>query len=190
MNIRTLWSTTPALLAALFAGCGTIPELRPPTQVGQVRACDQVEGLQVEIKPLNNLAVIGVPIAFEIAVRNTGDHAFWLPKEPPLRFHIVYASGRRDNYLEDPSSPHFYQEHESVRLNPGDSITTQFEVKTYYFDRAGITEFYAVVDPAKNTNPALSPFWDGRAKSNVYGIYVQPRRALDRYTEETPIPAG
>lgn len=172
--MKTLSYLLSALGAVIVtAGCSSIPNPYIPQQLGQVMYDNFDRALEVQITADRDQAIIGKPIHFDIRVRNVSDQALWVPKDPDVCFHFVYSNGIRDNYLEDPMEARFYSKNDAVLLRPGQELTRNFEVKTYYFERTGITEFQAVVTLAKNTNASLSPSWDGRIESNGFGVLVK-----------------
>jgi len=177
--MKRYWKMLAAgFLGAGLLGCTSVPAPYIPKQVGNVRSGSVHDGLEVYIQPQSEQAYIGAPILFDITIRNTGDHAYWIPKQPNVNFRFVYANGRRDNYLEDDISDHsrYYGETDAVLLRPGHQLTQSFPVKTYYFARAGITEFYAILQEGQNDNRALTPCWSGKVVSNSYGVLVEPSR--------------
>lgn len=158
----------------LGAGCGTVPAPYIPKQVGQVQGGDLTQGLALMIAPQKDNTTIGEPIVFDIQLRNSSDMPLWVSKDPLINFHFTYANGHRDNYLDDAIEDRFYGNDDVVLLKPGEELERQFKVKTYYFEKSGITEFYAVLHVARNTNPAINPCWHGRLESNSYGVLVEP----------------
>lgn len=147
-----------------------------PKTVGPVESARITDALEIQIEPDRDEAYIGDPIRFEVTIRNVSDGAFWVPRDPDLLFTWTYADGGRDNYVDEFANERFYTFDQVVLLKPGESMVKHFDIKTYYFDTAGITEFRALVQTARNTNPAINPFWQGRAMSNAYGVVVKDAR--------------
>jgi len=162
-----------AVLTVSSLGCSTVPNPYIPSTVGNVGRGDTHFDLQAHIQPASDTVPIGAPVEFRITLRNVGDRTYWVPREPEVRFHFIYSNGRRDNYLKELTRERHFTSSEALALEPGEAMTTRFEVETGYFDRSGITEFFAVVNLARNTNPRLEPFWHGRLETNRYGVEIQ-----------------
>ena len=72
----------------------------------------------------------------------------------------------------DREETRFFHKAECLLLKPGGELLLAGLVDTSYFSRAGITEFLAEINVARNTNPELTPFWSGRLLSNAYGLQL------------------
>lgn len=167
------WSCAVGVLAGLLlAGCAEMAGPYVPARVGAIRDTVSSGAVAVVIDTDAHEALIGQPIVFRVTIRNTSEQALWVPRNPDLLFTWIYPDGRRDNFLREFEAERFYGEDEAVLLKPGFQMTKYVQIKTYYFDRAGITEFRALLHAGRNTNPALTPFWYGEAMSNGYGVLV------------------
>ncbi|MBU0676825.1 MAG: hypothetical protein KJ626_01805 [Verrucomicrobia bacterium] len=169
--MKTVLKTLAVIWAVLVAmGCSSVPNPYIPETVGVVTPGKLESGLQVRITPIEDHTPLGTPVLFRVHIRNVGENALWVPKDPTLVFLWTYPNGRRDNFvLEDPAPRHF-REQEAVLLQPGHQVTLSQAIETYYFPRPGITEFSVVINVPRNTNPELDPFWHGELTSNSYGI--------------------
>jgi len=165
-----------AVLSMAAAGCGTVKETYHPGTIGPVSEAQGCEGLTLKLTTAHDSVALGKPIAFNVAVCNTSDHAIWIPKQPQQAFFWTYPNGRHDCYIIDREQARFFQKNESQLLNPGSEIVLPSVVETSYFNHPGITEFLAEIDVAKNTNPELTPFWSGRLLSNSYGLQLLPAK--------------
>lgn len=176
------------LAGALAGGCTSLPVAYIPQTVGPLEESQITNFLEVRIEPDKEEAVIGDLIRFRVILRNTGTVAFYVPRKPDLLFTWTYADGVRDNYVCELPFERFYFAEEAVLLKPGEQITTHMDIKTYYFDTPGITEFRAYVCPGRNTNPELTPFWQGKASSNGYGVVVKEakKKPYSRYGGGSP----
>ena len=168
-NLRFL---SLACLAA--AGCGTVPEIYHPQVIGPLPPAQASNGIHLQLTAPANLVQIGNPAAFSVAVRNTGDHAIWVPKKPQQGFFWTYPNGRHDCYMIEREATRFFAKAECLLLKPGEELRLPGLVETSYFNRPGVTEFLAEINVAQNTNPELSPFWSGRLLSNAYGLQLVP----------------
>jgi hypothetical protein len=163
---------TWVLAGILLAGCAEMPGPYVPARVGAIRDTITSGNLEVLIDTDDREALIGQPILFRVTIRNSGQQALWVPKDPDLLFTWIYPDGRRDNFLREFETERFYDQDDAVLLKPGFQINKYVQIKTYYFERAGITEFRALLHAGRNTNPALTPFWHGEVMSNGYGVLV------------------
>lgn len=172
-----LWCGLLAVGAISLQGCATNLDQRYiPQTVGYVDPSLPVDGLTIEISPKDDRVILGRPITFEASIRNTGQRAFWVPRDPNLIFIWVYPNGQRDNFVqEQPLSRHFDRRN-AILLKPGEEMHEEFTIRTHYFPKTGITEFRAIFQAAENTNPRLQPFWNGKVFSNAYGILVDKPR--------------
>jgi hypothetical protein len=162
--------------ALLLAGCASVPNSYIPRTVGPLDTARITDALEVRIEPGANIAYIGDLIRFQVSIRNVGERAFWIPREPDMLFTWIYPDGVRDNFVCEFPAEHFYSSDDAILLRPGEEIVTHADIKTYFFPTAGITEFQAFITAGRNTNPALNPFWKGRASSNAYGVVVKSGR--------------
>lgn len=179
-----------AALAFAAAGCATAPKTYVPVTVGSLDDPETDGQLEVWISTSQESAFIGDPIFFTVTIRNAGTRAVWVPRNPDLLMTWIYPNGRRDNMLREFSRDQHYSTSEAVLLRAGQQMTKSVAVKTYYFPKTGITEFRAVLHAGRNTNPDLSPFWQGELQSNAYGIMVRSAkknsRASERMTRAAP----
>ena len=164
-----------AAVGVLFAvGCAEIPETYHPQTVGALSSAQTNNGLCVQLVSPTEILSLGKPVVFDVIVRNTGDHAYWIPQKPQQIFFWTYPNGRHDCFMIEREQTRFFRKDECALLQPGQQITLQSLVETFYFDRPGITEFKVEIDVARNTNPELMPFWSGRAISNSFGMQLVP----------------
>ena len=163
---------TSLLLAAslLLAGCATVPSRYIPKEVGSLNDEDDSNILNISIASKNPELSIGEPIVFQVSIKNISTRPLWVPRNPDLFFTWIYPDGRHDSFVYEPQRDQFYTRSDSVRLLPGQKLTKSVSIRTYYFERKGITEFRAYLRTARNTNPALVPFWNGELASNSYGV--------------------
>lgn len=168
------WRTCAFLAGAAFllAGCAEVARPYVPARIGAIHDTVSSGAIEVSIDTDDRQALIGQPIMFRVTIRNTSQQALWVPRDPDLLFTWIYPDGRRDNFLREFADERFYHEGEAVLLKPGFQMTKFVQIKTYYFERSGITEFRALLHAGRNTNPALNPFWYGEAMSNGYGVLV------------------
>ena len=165
------------LASVMLSGCATVPTPYKPSTVGSLNDSQAKDALEVVIEPQCTHAIIGEPIRFAIRLRNVGTQAFWIPRDPDLMFMWVYPNWRRDNFLAEFDGERDYADREVTLLRPGAELSKQFTIKTYYFNREGVTEFRALVHASRNTNPSFTPFWHGKALSNAFGVMVQSARS-------------
>jgi hypothetical protein len=175
--------------AALLAGCGTIPETYIPSTVGPLGEGDASREVKVVISTKSTLTFIGDPIIFQITLKNVGEEPIWVPREPDVLFIWTYPNGRHDNFLREFQEERFYSADDAVQLLPGQQIRKFVPIKTYFFERAGITEFRALVHASRNTNPNLSPFWQGKALSNAFGVLIENAKKRGLMTDAASLTA-
>ena len=163
-----------SLLAAslLVAGCSTIPNRYIPNSVGSLNDADDSNILRISIDSESPELAIGEPIVFQVNIKNISKFPLWMPREPALFFTWIYPDGRHDSFVYEPQRDQFYTREDSVCLRPGQQVTKTVSIRTYYFERKGITEFRAFMRAGRNTNPALMPFWNGELASNSYGVML------------------
>lgn len=174
-----------ALLA--LAGCGTAGFTYVPAVVGPLDDQEATSTVDVRIETDSPIAVIGQPIVFRVLIRNISTRAFWLPRDPDLLFTWIYPSGQRDNFLREFREERYYSERDAVRLKPGEELVKYFTIRTWYFQRPGITEFRAVLHSSRNTNPSLLPFWNGEVQSNSFGIDVKSPKKQRSFSNSRPL---
>ena len=156
----------------LMTGCASIEETYIPRTMGASRMGAPKDGLRLILSAREEVIRMGDPLRLEVTLRNEGPEAVWFPNDPHLIMVWVYPNGRNDNTMLDPPQPKHFTAHSATLLRPGDEVSEEFTLETYYFPRPGITEFLAVLKVPGSTNPALRPFWAGRATSNAFGILV------------------
>ena len=162
-----------AVLSMAAAGCGTVKQAYHPQVIGPVAEAQSSGGITLILTAPANVVQLDKPAVFSVKVRNTSDHAIWVPKNPQQGFFWTYPNGRHDCYMIDREESHFFKKSECLLLKPDSEIVLSGLVETTY-DRPGITEFLAEIDVAKNTNPEMRPFWSGRLLSNAYGLQMVP----------------
>jgi hypothetical protein len=173
MTWKAIQAGAVAMLAAALSGCGTMPETYIPSTVGPLGESNPASEMRVSISSKNTLAFIGDLIIFQITLKNVSEDPIWVPREPDVLLTWTYPNGRRDNFVREFQDERYYSPDDAVQLLPGQQITKFIPVKTYFFERAGITEFRALVHASRNTNPKLAPFWEGKAISNAFGVLVE-----------------
>ena len=186
---RILIALATAGTALILAGCGTAGFTYVPAVVGPLDDQEATTTVDVRIETDSSVAVIGQPIVFRVLIRNISTRSFWLPRDPDLLFTWIYPNGRRDNFLREFREERYYSERDAVRLKPGEELVKYFTIRTWYFDRPGITEFRAVMHASRNTNPELLPFWNGEVQSNSFGIDVKPSKTRRSFTDSR-LPSG
>ena len=164
---------TGFVLTVLLTSCGTLDQKYIPSIRGTVPRGTPVDGLVLNLTPQRDPVTIGDVIWFTVTIKNCGTSAFWIPKTPNIMLLWTYPDGRKDNMLFEPETARYFEKNEVVMLKPGYAYETAMKIKSYYFYRAGITEFQAVMFSPQNTNPSIVPFWSGRAYSNGHGLMVE-----------------
>ncbi len=160
------------LFGLILAGCSTVPDPYMPSTPGAFDRGSTQNGLKLVIEPIHSTNAFREPINFRVRIKNVGEQATWVPRSPQFLFYWIYPSGRRDHYVvELPPAMHF-TERTAVLLPPGQQMIYAERIDTFYFPRAGITEFRAVFHAPHNLNPDLEPFWSGRLTSNAYGVQL------------------
>ncbi len=170
--MKSVFHIVSLLMLALATGCSTVPDLYKPQALGARDDGWADSGLRVEIAPTHDYAVKGHDIVFNVTLSNVGMEDFLVPREPEILFLWTYANGRRDNFMVDSPPTAFYQPNEVYLLRPGKSYQFQVPVKTAYFPDLGLTEFRAVAQLPRNTNPQLAQVWSGKSLSNAYGVMI------------------
>ena len=155
--------------AILISGCTSVDVYVPKT-VGSIPHQKADGEVTLRIDTSDNFVVTGEKVTFSVTLKNNSAKALWLPEDPQLTFAWTYPNGSRDNFLQDPPQPSYYDQDTAVQLEPGQEMTRRTAINTDHFTLDGVTEFRAVLEVAANKNPNLRPFWSGRAVSNGYGI--------------------
>jgi hypothetical protein len=171
--LKAIQTGALVILAVVLAGCGTVPNAYIPATVGSLGEPDPASSMKVIISSKNTLTFIGDPIIFQVTLKNVSEEPVWVPREPDVLLTWIYPNGRHDNFLREFQEERYYSSDDAVQLLPGQQITKFIPVKTYFFERAGITEFRALVHASRNTNSRLEPFWEGKALSNAFGVLVE-----------------
>ena len=161
------------LAAGWLAGCGTIQPRYKPKLPGDLRNEQPDSLLAVTLETTTPKVRIGEEIFLTVRIRNIGDHGVWLPSQPIVLLSWIYPDGVRNNFLPNLPEEQYFERPNAIWLAPGEQIKQRVPVRTYYFMRAGITEFRALLHVGRNTNPDLSPCWRGELQSNAYGIIVE-----------------
>lgn len=129
-----------------------------------------VRGMALTIEPINEEFVFGRPATFRVLLKNVGERAYWVPREPHILFHWIYPTGLRDHYVRERPTPTFRQTDDVILLEPGFQLVYLEHIETFYFPKPGIVEFRALYISPENLNPKIAPYWSGRIVSNIYGI--------------------
>ena len=159
-------------------GCSSVENPYIPKTVGQLDDSLARDGVTVTIRPEQSRSAVGQPIVFDVRITNSGDTPVWIPKKPQVVFTWTYPDGKRDNFLQDVEHERFFKADEAVLLQPGQTVARKSTIATYYFGKSGITEFRAVIHSPRNTNADLQPFWNGRVRSNSFGVLIDEPEAL------------
>jgi hypothetical protein len=162
-----------AIGTLLFAGCASMPEKYIPTTMGPVSDGETVKGLQLTIVPSSETISIGDELTMKVTIKNLNTTPVWFPRNPEIMILWTYPDGHRDNMVFEFTNERYYTKDQVVLLKPNEAVQTHMKIKTYYFPKAGITEFQAFCNSAGNTNPDINPFWQGRIFSNTYGVKVE-----------------
>lgn len=170
----TKFHIAACFLAGLITmtGCAGIKEPYIPQTLGPSRIAPAKEGIRLLLTAQEDVSPLGEPLNLRVTLRNEGSEPVWLPTNPHVFMVWVYPNGRNDNMVLDPPHRHHFTQHSAVLLEPGEEVSEEICVDTYYFPRVGITEFQAVLRVAGSTNPDLKPFWVGRAVSNSFGVLM------------------
>lgn len=162
------------LLLALFgAGCASMPVPYKPATAGRMNNAEGDGALEIILDTETPVISIGDPIILTVTIRNVCPGRVWLPRQPTVLISWIYPDGVRDNFLKELREEERLELHQLVCLEPGQQISQRVEVRTYYFDRPGVTEFRALLHAARNTNPDTGPTWMGRLQSNSFGVLVE-----------------
>ena len=159
--------------AALLTGCATVDKAYIPSKMGNLEDSQASGGIRMSLVPDHYQAKIGDLLTFSIVLKNVSDAPIWIPKQPDFLLTWVYPDGKRDNIIRNPETNQTYTKANAILLQPGQEKTYRSVITTYYFNRAGITEFRALVSVDKPASKELSPFWNGYAESNGYGVYLK-----------------
>lgn len=152
-----------------LTGCGTVKQAYVPDHLGNLSDDETDQGIQIILSPDKYRARIGEPVTFKVVIRNVGTQPVLFPVDSELLLTWVYPDGRRDNLIR---SDRPISSHEAILLKPGQERVEHSVVTTYYFDRAGIHEFRAIVsgDELVAQNKTA---WTGRAVSNGFGVFFE-----------------
>ena len=156
----------------VLTGCSTVEEPYIPQTVGSARLSHPEKGIRLTLSADDEVQRLGDPLTLRVTMSNEGSDAIWVPGNPHLIMVWVYPTGRNDNTMQDPPRAMHFTRRNAVLLEPGQALSKDIRLDTYYFPRAGITEFRAVLNVPGSTNPALKPFWAGRAISNPFGVLI------------------
>ncbi len=193
VQIKMLRTGIAAILLAasfgLFTGCAAVPAKYHPETVGYTNPPESSDHVRITITPLFDSLALGEPVVITVSMENVGEKPIFVPRSPEILLLWIYPNGQRDNQLIQFTEERHFRADELVRLMPGQFIETRREIKTYYFPKVGITEFWAVCNAPRNTNPALGPVWSGRLESNGYGLLVH-RPNERRYQPRDTMLAG
>lgn len=169
-----LWKTLGGVLAvALLTGCASLEQPYIPAKMGNLNDSLAQGGIKVMLVPDRYNASIGDLLSFSIILKNVSAEPIWIPKEPDLLLMWVYPDGKRDNLIKDEGTPVEYTKANSTLLQPGAEQVYRSAITTYYFNRAGITEFRALVSANHPVRDNLAPYWAGEADSNGFGVMMR-----------------
>ncbi|MBP7829516.1 MAG: hypothetical protein KA248_06325 [Kiritimatiellae bacterium] len=158
-----------------------MPERYKPATQGRLDNAENDPAIRVALKTDTPVIAIGEPLYLDLAIRNVGRERVWLPREPTVLVSWIYPNGVHDNFLKEIRDEEHFERGELVCLEPGQQIAQRVEIRTYYFDRPGITEFRARLYGIRNTNPKTEATWTGRLESNSFGVMVE--RAKKKMSE-------
>ncbi|HOW96987.1 MAG TPA: hypothetical protein P5567_11780 [Kiritimatiellia bacterium] len=150
-----------------------MPERYKPATQGRLDNAEQDPALEIALKADTPVISIGEPLYLDVAIRNVSEERVWLPRQPTVLVSWIYPNGVHDNFLKEIREEEHLERSELVCLEPGQQIAQRVEIRTYYFDRPGITEFRARLYGARNTNPKTAETWTGRLQSNSFGVMVE-----------------
>ncbi|MBU1909092.1 MAG: hypothetical protein KJ726_03505 [Verrucomicrobia bacterium] len=164
------------LFLALFgAGCASMPAPYKPATEGRINNAERDVALEIRLDTETPVIAIGDPIFLIVTIRNVGPNRVWLPQQPTVLISWIYPDGIHDNFLKELREEERLAPHQLVCLEPNQQISQRVEVRTYYFDRLGVTEFRALLHTGRNTNPDTGPTWMGRLQSNSFGVRIERR---------------
>ena len=158
---------------ALLAGCASVEDKYIPAKMGNLEDSQASGGIRMSLVPDHYQAKIGDLLTFSIVLKNVSEEPIWIPKQPDFLLTWVYPDGKRDNVIRNEETKHTYTKANAILLQPGQEKVYRSVITTYYFNREGITEFRALVSVDKPASKELSPFWNGYAESNGYGVYLK-----------------
>ena len=161
------------LLPLLGAGCASMPQAYKPVTPGRLENSERSNGLEINLESETPVIAIGEPILLNITIRNVSPECVWLPRQPTVLVSWIYPNGIHDNFLKELRQEERLERHQLACLEPGQQISQRVEVRTYYFDRPGVTEFRALLHAGRNTNPHTESTWAGRLHSNSFGVQVE-----------------
>ncbi len=160
--------------SALFgAGCASIPTAYKPATPGRLDNAERNSMLELVLDTETPVIAIGEPILLNVTIRNVGPNRVWLPRQPTVLVSWIYPNGVHDNFLKELREEERLERHQLACLEPGQQISQRVEIRTYYFDRPGVTEFRALLHAGRNTNPDTETTWAGRLHSNSFGVQVE-----------------
>lgn len=166
---RVRYTLLVALILAA-AGCSTIHPTAQndyyPTRPGNLADGETSGDISVALNASNDHVQRGGDLLLSVAIRNIGPNPVIFTQEPDTRLVWIYPDGKRDNMIGPIAE---VGDLAGARLEPGQEIVRQSVVKTYYFNRKGITEFRAIVSAAG----ASEKGWTGRAISNGLGVRIE-----------------
>ena len=172
--MRACFIAAVILAASLMgSGCASMPERYKPATQGRLDNAEEDPALVVMLKADTPAISIGEPLHLDVAIRNVSNERVWLPCEPTVLVSWIYPNGIHDNFLKEIRNEDHFDRGELVCLEPGQQIAQRVEIRTYYFDRPGITEFRARLYGTRNTNPKTDATWTGRLQSNSFGVMVE-----------------
>lgn len=152
-------------------GCGTVKQSYKPAHLGNLADHQAESGIEVTIVPDKYRARIGDPLSFKVVIRNISNQPILFPSDPDLLLTWVYPDGRRDNLIRGEKKG----SSKMITLAPGESIVLNSVITTYYFDRAGIHEFRAILRGEQMAMSTNNRAWAGRAVSNGFGVLFEEK---------------
>lgn len=162
----------------LTVGCSTVPDEYVPATVGSIGDPDTLDGLKMTISTTQTNVYIGQPVVFQVRIQNVGSIPLFIPKKPNVVLTWVYADGSRDNFVKDFEGEPLLDENDLTILQPNRFITKDIRVNTYYFNRAGVTEFWATFQTWNRKASAKPGAWEGRIMSNRFGVWMESGKTI------------
>ena len=162
-------------IGLLAAGCSTVPDEYIPATVGSLGEADTLSGLNMTISTTQTSVPIGQPVLFQVRIQNVGTTPLFIPKNPNVVFTWIYADGTRDNFVKDSEYEPLLGERDLTILQPNRFITKEIRVDTHYFNRLGVTEFWATLQAFHSKTPIKPGVWEGRIMSNRFGVWMETR---------------
>ena len=167
------------LLALLGAGCASMPAPYKPKTSGRLDNAERDAVLEIVLDTETPVIAVGDPILLNVTIRNVGPDRVWLPRQPTVHISWIYPNGVNDNFLKELREEEYLDRHQLVCFEPGQHMSQRVEVRTWYFDRLGVTEFRALLHVGRNTNPNAEPIWTGQLQSNSFGVLVERAKKKD-----------